>query len=33
MLSQLGEIEADLFQLLKASNVPLIIFDRLINWV
>ena len=32
-LSQSDEMEIDLFHMLKASNAPLILFDRIINWV
>ena len=32
-LSKSEEMEIDLFHLLKASNAPLILFDRIIDWV
>ena len=32
-LSQSEEMEIDFFHLLKASNNPLILFDRIIDWV
>ena len=33
VLSQVDEIDIDLFQLLNASNAPLISFDRIIDLV
>ena len=32
-LSKADEMEIDVFHLLKASNAPLILFDRVINWL
>ena len=32
-LSPAAEMEIDLFHMLKASNAPLILFDRVINWL
>ena len=32
-LIEIDEMEIDLFHLLKASNAPLILFDRIIAWI
>ena len=32
-MSKADGLEIDLFHLLKASNAPLILFDRVINWL